>query len=306
MGLDQFKSTDTESKGGKVQSYSDEEILEALQKFYNSYGQFTSDEYEENISSPSYSTVQRRFNTFNNAKIEANIPVTRSGGQQSTVSNTMKQPSRDKTFVVGCLLCDGWIHNTDSGHVGFQVKDKSLAQEFALSLSSWANLKWNGFNDDKTEMEARGPIEIDGAEDNWRVKKGSKEISGYMSKYENKSAKELISEFEDYKKDLLISIWDCEGSINECGQIKFANSDIEILKLYMFLVEDIIGVSYNQNWEWSSNKEKYRSYGEFTVSTKISDSDTRNVIIPVKYSTDFANVVNSFVTRKSKRLNEWA
>lgn len=306
MSLDDF-NTSSSSGGGKSGKYSDEELLNALREFYNENGDFTSEQYQEEVSSPSYSTIQRRFETFNQAKIKAGIPVTRSGGKQLGVSQDMKHPSEDKAFIVGCLLTDGWIHTSDtSNHVGFQVKDKELAQEFALCLSSWAGLRWNGWNSNKTEMEARGPIEKENGESNWRVKKGSKELAQYLKTYEDLTAEVIKDELSEYKSTLLSSIWDCEGSITESGQIRFANSDPELLKLYMLLVEDLVGVEFIYEWKWASRDKKYRKYGDFTLSPKVADSDTRNVIITSEYRKPFAKAVNSMVNRKDERLQKWA
>lgn len=307
MSLDNFTTDDTTVKGGGKgsgsTSYSDEELLDALVEFKEEHGEFTTKDYQKLASKPSYSTIQRRFGTFNEARIKAGIGVNKSGGKRTTIEDTMKKPSSEKAFVVGCLLTDGWIHRSDSGaHVGFQVKDKDLAQEFALALSDWANLDWYGWNADKTEMEARGPIDVEGTNnDNWRVKKGSKEIAKHLSSYEDMTADGLINHFSDYTVTLLTAIWDCEGSVSG-NQIRFANSDSELCKLYMKLLDTHTELDYTSDWEWASSCEKFRKYGDFTVSSKISDTEVRNITLPVSFNSDFNELVNSNLRRKREKL----
>lgn len=304
MGLDSFNESNT--GGGRSTPYTDDELLNALQEFYNEYGEFTATEYQNHNSSPSYSAISRRFNGLNNAKIKADIPLKRSSGRIKDITDSMKQPSKDKAFLVGCVLTDGWIHTSEDGkHIGFQVKDKELAEKFAVSLSEYSNLYWDGWNSGKTEMEARGPINIGDGDDNWRVKKGSVCLAEYFRQYKTMSYESIIEEFKNFKQTLLTSIWDCEGSITDGGDIRFANSDIDLINLYIELCSDLMSIRYSKEWDWSSEKKKYRKYGDFTVSTKISDSDVRNVLIPRKYNTEFSRVVDSNVDRKNDKLESW-
>lgn len=304
MGLDSFMddSSAVNNSGGSNR-YTDEDLLQALRDFYEEHGYFTSKDYQDKKSSPSYSTIERRFETFNKARQKAGIPTNKSGGSQLVVTDSMREPSADKAYIVGCLLTDGWVTTSEFAHMGFQSSDKELAQEFALRFASWAGIRWCGWNNNKTDLEARGPIDIENSDKSaWRVKKGSKEVSEYINRYQDYTSDELLDEFSSYKHSLLASMWDCEGSISKQKQVKFANSDIEILKLYMKLVADLVGVAYEEEWEWASGEEKYRKYGEFTVSTTFGDTNTRNITIPSAYVSQFGKVVNTVIPRKRERF----
>jgi len=306
MGLESFSTSDVSGEsGGRVSGrYSDQELLDSLKEFYKEHGNFTISEYKNQVSTPSYSTIKRRFGTFNKAKIKAGIEPNESGGEYIRLTDSMQSASESKSFIVGCLLTDGWIHTGESNHVGFQVKDKELAKKFGIALSDWANISWDGFNSGKTEMEARGPIEVKGGEDNWRIKKGT-HVAEHLDSYTGMSSDQLIGEFENYKKTLLEAIWDAEGSISEDGSIRFANSDKQILRLYIELVTDVVGIEFDDEWEWSTEKLKHRQYGDFNVSTKVSDSDVRNITFSTSYNREFANSIDSNVDRKSERLEQW-
>jgi len=307
MGIDKFSTSKDHkgSAGGTVSGmYSDKELLDAIRSFYKSYGDFTIKEYQQNVSNPSYSTIKRRFGTFNQAKIEAGIEISRKSKKRLKMTDGMEKPSDDKAYIVGCLLTDGWIHTGKTNHIGFQVKDKELAEKFGVSLSEWGDIRWDGFNSVSTQMEARGPIDIENGEDNWRVKKGT-EVAKYLNSYAQMPYKDIFKEFKDYKKTLLEAIWDAEGSITKEGNIRFSNSDKVLLKLYMLLLDDLTSLAFDSDWSWLSNDKKGRSYGDFKVSNKISDSDTRNISFSRSFNSEFAQCVNSNVDRKSEKLNKW-
>lgn len=303
MGLDQYKSNGSDKvQGGSISGkYTEEDIIDKLQEFYNQYGVFTIQEYMDNVSSPSYSTIKRRFGSMNEAKEKAGIPLSTTGIKRVDMDNTMREPSSDQAYVIGCLITDGWVVSEKGSHtVGMTVKDKEFAAEFGKRLSSWLDLRWDGFNSNKTEMEARGPIEKGESKGLWNVKKGSKELVEFVDQH---TESDLIDRYSNYKSELLNAMWSAEGSVSS-GQVKFGNEDVDILLLYMEILDSISEIELDMSWEWASNREEYRKYGDFVVSTKISNSDVRNVTLNKEHLREFSNVIDTPIERKSEKLNQ--
>jgi len=209
----------------------------------------------------------------------------------NTIQNDKKLP-----YVIGLLIGDGYFYKVmkngsyNNGRIVLGVKDKDLAQNFALSISHIFGNKRN--------------YKINWSEDKrvYVVEVRSKELVELLLLDFN----DLVKIIKNSESSFIRGFFDAEGCINIKYQkrriyprIFLTNSDIRLIN-YVKDYFQKIGISSNIQINTKGGKEKV-ILGKNTKTTK----DCYNLVIEnFQGIKKFANEINFTVDRKRDKLNK--
>lgn len=230
--------------------------------------------------------------------------------------NSVYKSSEEKAYIVGVIMGDAGVYNYNYKHIKLECCDKEFIEEFGEKLSQFLNLRWEGFNSNKTELGCSvRDRDNPNHSKSYIVYKGIASIFDHIVEYqEGKDWNDLLTEFEDYRKHILKGLWDSEGSIltpgNNKRQIKFSNKEMNVLSLYVGLLHEVVGLKFpdysrdksvfdDYNWEEMKNSIRY---GDIRIDYPYTDR-TSNVFIPSSYNKEFIDIVNPSITRKTDKID---
>jgi hypothetical protein len=203
------------------------------------------------------------------------------------MTQSLKQSSADKAYIVGVLLGDGSLvtNNRDEKVIALQAADKDFVVEFGKALCRLADLNWSGYGHEDTEV-VTSTHQYN--EDNWSdvhsVQKGAASIHYELRKCMNLSARKLREEFDGNAVPLLRGLWDSEGSIeSKTSRVIFTNEDKKVLKLYVELLNTVFDAD---------------SVASDTYIKEDSTTDCSHVVLPNSYTHEFLEKVNPTIQRK--------
>lgn len=226
-------------------------------------------------------------------------------GTSVTMTEDMKQPNEELGYIAGVIMGDASIYKQSDGSkkIVLQATDKDFVSYFGKIFCNWCNLNWNGLDDDNTELTYNiRKAQTENSNKSHQVIKSIASIYEFLNQYQEGQFKvdNMLDNPKEFKIGLLRGLWDSEGSINKSnGRVAFTTTDDKIGRLYMKLVEHLIGVDLDLNGTWTTSSKASKKKGEFTV-TKRSKWGARNIYISNNYTEKFYNVVNPTIERKRK------
>lgn len=286
------------------------DAIEDAIDYYNCTGEeLTMNKFDNVKDEIGYSTPARNFSrstgkTFNELKQQSGH-CTNSEGAKVKLTDDMKEYTEDLGYIIGVILGDASVFESNSKkYIALVVEDKEFAIEFAERFCNWSGLKWKGWSIQDTQITCK---QVQKQSDTyWRVQKGCAEVYESLMYYQNNEwdIDDLLNSSEGFKTALLRGLWDSEGSISKNNVISFTNSNMDTIHLYMRLVDELVGPELDMEWEWLTESESGRKYGEFSVSSlKGTNEIARSVRFSTSYNNKFYDVVQPTIERKIERLD---
>jgi hypothetical protein len=310
MGIDQFtRNHGSKERGGTGIINTPNQAVKAVKEAYD-YLDYVpnADDFDEIKNDIGYTTHTSSFKrlsgiTFSEAKNRAGL---RGHSSSIAYSPEMGEDSFELGYISGVIIGDGHLTTDNTSRLSLSAIDKEFVSAFGKAICEWGNVLWDGFHSDNTEVSCRGPItrDGDGNSDIWTCSKTVLNVSHILIEYQDGTwdIEEILCSNIRFKRGMLRGLWDSEGSITKrTGRVRFYTTQLDIALLYMYLVDDLVGVHLEVNNDTVHIDMSHNNrLGEFSLYHNSSGYNTTvmAIDIPNRYINDFFSIVNPTIERK--------